>query len=106
MQSPDYNLKYAQYLSTVCTNCGISKEAVQKAQSQGPEQVLALVNTDEWSFGSAAWFLATQCDGSIRQGLREGSEAGWESYLSSCVGTTATEERMAIWRKAMALKQW
>jgi len=105
MQSPAYNLKYAEYLATVCTNCGITPTQVQQAESQGPAVVLALVNTDEWSFGSAAWFLATQCDASVRQSLSLGTRAGWEAYLQ-CVGTEDNEERDGLWNAAMALGDW
>lgn len=105
MQSPAYNLKYAQWLSTVCTNCGITPAEVTKAQSD-PVAVLKLVNTDEWGFGSAAWFWSTQCDESVKAGLKAGTEDGWNAYLSSCIGTSVTEERTAIWKKALALKSW
>ncbi|TKA22525.1 hypothetical protein B0A50_08065 [Salinomyces thailandicus] len=104
MQSPEYNTKYANYLSTVCKNCGITATAIQQAEAQGPAAVLELVNTDEWSFGSAAWFLATQCDDSVRQQLATGTQAGWEAYLSECVGTTVSEGRNELWSAAIALK--
>jgi hypothetical protein len=105
MQTPQYNLEYAKWLATTCTNCGITSKEVAAAQNN-PVEVLKLVNTDELGFGSAAWFWSTQCDESVKQGLKAGTEAGWEAYISQCVGTTVTEERTAIWRKAMALKGW
>lgn len=103
---PEYNLKYATWLATNCANCGISSAQVQAAQGKGVDAVLALVNGDQWGFASAAWYLDTQCDASIKQGLSAGTEQGWETYLTSCVGTTATEDRTAIWRKAIALGKW
>ena len=106
MQSPEYNLKYAQWLASVCKNCGITGAEVKKAQAEGPVKVLDLVNSDEWGFGSAAWFLSTQCDSSVKEGLKAGTEEGWNNYLSQCVGTSATVDRTATWRKAMALKGW
>ncbi|KAK3713453.1 hypothetical protein LTR37_008411 [Vermiconidia calcicola] len=106
MQSPEFNLEYATWLATVCANCGISEVEVRRAEGEGVEAVLGLVNGDEWGLGSAAWFWSTQCDPTVKQGLREGTQEGWEAYLSQCVGTTATEERTAIWRKAMALGSW
>ncbi|TKA71459.1 hypothetical protein B0A55_07792 [Friedmanniomyces simplex] len=105
MQSPTYNVKYAEYLATVCTNCGITSAQVQQASAQGPAALLAMVNTDEWSFGSAAWYLATQCEGSVGQGLAAGTQEGWEAYLQ-CVGTSADEKRDQLWSAVMALKQW
>lgn len=106
MQMPEFNLKYATYLATVCKNCGISSQEVDKAKATDVDAVLALVNTDQWSFGSAAWFLATQCDASVREGLKAGTQEGWEMYLTGCVGTGATEDRTAIWRKAMNFGHW
>ena len=105
MQTPTNNLHYAQYLSTVCTNCGFTPSQIQQAQSD-PAAVLALVNTDQWSFGSAAWFLATQCSTGIRQGLAGGTLDGWHNYLQQCVGTSSTPERDHIWTSAIALKAW
>ena len=105
-QSPTYNREYATYLSTTCSNCGIATSALHAAEAQGPAAVLKLVNTDEWSFGSAAWFLATQCDAGVREGLRQGTEEGWEAYLVGCVGTSASEERTEIWRRAVGFKRW
>ncbi|KAK3675432.1 hypothetical protein LTR78_004515 [Recurvomyces mirabilis] len=105
MQSPAFNAKYADYLANVCTNCGVSAAQVSQAQTQGPAAVLQLVNTDEWSFGSAAWFLATQCDPSVRTGLATGSQTAWEAYLQ-CVGTSPSASRNQIWSSAMASKSW
>jgi hypothetical protein len=106
MQSPEYNLKYAQWLATMCKNCGITQAEIKQAQAQGPAAVLALVNTDEWSFGSAAWFLSTQCDPSVKEGLAAGTQQGWETFLTGCVQTTVNAKRTAIWKKAIALKAW
>jgi hypothetical protein len=106
MQSPAFNLKYAQWLAANMTNSGISLQQVEKAESEGPVQVLALVNGERWSFASAAWFLATQCNGEISQGLAASTEEGWNTYLTDCVGTTVTDDRTAIWKKAIALGKW
>lgn len=102
MQSTTYNQKYAQYLTSL-TDSGITQGAVALATREGPAAVLNLVNTDRWSFASAAWFLTTQCSAEARSGLAEGTEIGWTNYLTGCVGTTATEERNEIWHAAMAL---
>jgi len=106
MMSPTYVAKYLGWLSTVCTNCGITAAQVQEATAQGPAAVLDLVNTDEYGFGSAAWFLATQCDEGVRQGLAAGTQSGWETYLSQCVGTSADGKRNELWSATMALGQW
>lgn len=106
MQSPAFNLDYAQWLAANMTDSGISMQQVQKAEEEGPAQVLALVNDDRWSFASAAWFLTTQCAQEISQGLAASTEEGWEAYLTECVGTTVTDDRIAIWKKAIALQEW
>lgn len=106
MQSPDFNEKYATWLSSVCRNCGISTANVEQAKKKGPAAVLELVNSLQWSFGSAAWFLKTQCESSIEDGLATGTEAGWTRYLEECVGTSVTDERTAGWKKAIALGKW
>lgn len=106
MQSPASNLKYARWLATNMTDPGISSKQVDEAEKEGPVQVLALVNGERWSFASAAWFLATQCNEEIGQGLATSTEEGWNTYLTECVGTTVTDDRTAIWKKAIALGNW
>lgn len=105
MQSPEYNIKYAEWLSTTCQDCGITAAQVEEAKAKGPEAVLELVNTDEWSFGSAAWFLTTQCGPSVRPALAKGDEAGWQAYMG-CIGTSVTDDRTKIWESAIALGSW
>ena len=102
----EWNVKYANYLATECTNCVIESAAVSKAEATGGDAVLALVNDDFGSFGSAAWFLRTQCSAEICEGLGTGSQEGWEAFLTSCVGVEATEDRTEIWRKAIAKGRW
>ncbi|KAI5254843.1 hypothetical protein E4T42_02130 [Aureobasidium subglaciale] len=106
MQTPVFNLKYARWLAANVTDSGISMQQVEDAETEGPVQVLALVNGDRWSFASAAWFLATQCDEVIRLGLAAYTEQGWNTYLTECVGTTVTHERTSIWKKTIALEKW
>jgi hypothetical protein len=106
MQSPAFNLRYALWLAANMTDSGISLQQVDEAEKEGSVQVLALVNNQRWSFASAAWFLATQCNEEIGQGLATSTEEGWETYLTHCVGTTVTDDRTAIWKKAIALGKW
>jgi hypothetical protein len=101
MQSPAFNLKYAQWIAANASHSDITTQQVQEAQDKGPVAVLALLNSDRWSFASAAWFLVTQCDGAIQKGLEASTEEGWNAYLTLCVGTTVTEDRTSIWRKAI-----
>lgn len=71
-------------------------------------QVRALVLDDDLDFASAAWFLTrskdltqTACDQSIRDGLIAATEAGWEDFITKCVGTTVTDERRRIYQAAL-----
>ncbi|KAF2808615.1 uncharacterized protein BDZ99DRAFT_464462 [Mytilinidion resinicola] len=95
MQMIGFNLQYAQSL--------FPPDKVAAANASGPNDVLALVNTDDYSFASAAWFLTSQpaCS-AIRTELQTGSTAGWTAYLTQCVGTTDTPDRDVIWNAAKA----
>lgn len=73
-----------------------------KASGLAPDAILQLINdVDAYSFGSAAWFLTTQCGAEHRAGLQAGTLAGWANYITGCVGTSVTADRTAYWTKAM-----
>lgn len=94
MQSPTFNQKYAASIPD------IQGEAQSASGDVG--KVLDLLLSDEkYDFGSAAWFLTSQCSADVRSALQSGSESGWESYISSCIGTTVTDDRKAYWTRAM-----
>ena len=93
MQMPDYNLKYAQSILPL-------KDKLAAAGTD-PKAVLALLTADgNLDFGSAAWFLTTQCSPAIRTALQAGTMEGWKSYIKDCVQTTVTPDRQAYWEKA------
>lgn len=107
MQSPTFTQKYADWIAANGEDQNITVEKVDAAEAQGPAEVLALINaSDKWSFGSAAWFLKTQCDASVEVALADGTQASFEAYLTDCVGTTVTDDRISGWEAANALKQW
>lgn len=106
MQMYKFNLQYANWLAKNCKNCGISAEDVEAAEKESKDAVLALVDSDQWGFSSAAWYLDTQCDASIKEGLAREDETGSEAYLTECVGTEVTERRTVIWKKAIELGHW
>jgi hypothetical protein len=94
MAMPPFVSKYATAVA--------GDSAVATAQAVGGDAglnaVLALVNSDdEKSFGSAAWFLSTQCTADVRAGLKAETTDGWHAFLTECVGTTAAPERDAPW---------
>ncbi|CAO2656815.1 Nn.00g056180.m01.CDS01 [Neocucurbitaria sp. VM-36] len=83
-------------------NSAAGSQAVAQAESAGGDAglnaVLALVNSDdEKSFGSAAWFLTSQCTADVRAGLVAETVDGWHNFLTACVGTTAAAERDVPW---------
>lgn len=89
MQMSNYNAAYASSLGLT-------------AGFADPNTALAQVSADQYSFGSGAWYLATYCGAEQRAELQTGSQEGWEGFVSSCIGTTVTDDRMAYWTKAMA----
>lgn len=93
MQSPEFNMKYAKSIPAL-------KEKLAAAGTD-PKAVLALLTADgALDFGSAAWFLTTQCSAPVRAALKTGSMAGWKSYITECVQTTVTPDRQAYWDRA------
>lgn len=93
MQMPSYNLKYAGSIPGLAGKLGPVRN--------DPSKVLNLLLSDEkYDFGSGAWFLTSQCSSDVRNALQSGSEAGWNKYISECVGTTVTGDRKAYWTRA------
>ena len=94
MQSAAFNLKYAQSIPVLAPQ-------IPMLQQNGPNGILnALVSNDAWDFGSAAWFLSTQCGPSVLTELGSGGAEGFNAYLA-CIGTTNTPDRMAYFQRAM-----
>lgn len=91
---PDYNLKYAQSIKELADKLGPVQGDVDKVLD-------LLLTEDAWDFGSASWFLTTQCTPEVRSALQQGTQEGWEQYITQCVGTTVSDERKVYWDKAM-----
>lgn len=99
MQMPNYNLMYAQSIpalkaplaaiTTATTTAGLSDDVLNKIRD--------LVTVDEYTWGSAGWFLKTQC-ASVRPALAAGTDAGWQAYMA-CVGVSG-DDRTAYWTRA------
>ena len=93
MQSAEFNLKYAQSITALSSQ-------ISTAEAAGGDGVLdLLIANDDYDFGSAAWFITTQCSQSVRQQLQEGNAQGWGGYLE-CIGTTVTSDRTAYYTRA------
>ncbi|KAM0286968.1 hypothetical protein ACHAQH_000652 [Verticillium albo-atrum] len=102
LQMINFNLAYALDIPD------LQKEAEGIAAGAGADsltdeqknKILDLVLPDEYSWASAAWFLTTQCDAGVRTALQTGSREGLDKYLSECVGTEVTDDRVAYWQRA------
>lgn len=97
----DYNLQYALSIPALVSQVQAITSATTSTAGLTDSQlnsIRALVLPDQYSWGSAAWFLTTKC-ASIRPTLQAGGQAGLEAYLG-CVGTTATSDRLAYWTRA------
>lgn len=90
MQYPNFNQKYA----TDALGAG----AIAGKDAAGI--LTALLANDATDFGSAAWFLSTQCP-SVLQQFSTNPTAAWTAYLGpGCVGTTDTAQRDGYWTAA------
>jgi hypothetical protein len=98
MLMPSYVLEYVKSIpalasqTTASTTTGLSDSDLNA--------IRALVLPDDYTWGSAAWFLTTHC-ASARSGLQAGGQAGYSAYLT-CLGVTATSDRLAYWTRATA----
>jgi len=100
MQMPNYNLLYAQSIPALSTKLSAitTTSSTSELSDDQLNAIRALVLPDEYSWGSAAWFLTTQC-ANVRSQVQTGGHAGYTAYLQ-CIGTDMTEERMAYWVRA------
>ncbi|RMZ66903.1 hypothetical protein GMOD_00002281 [Pyrenophora seminiperda CCB06] len=102
MAMPNFVEKYA---TSVAGEAAVAK-AKEVGGDAGLVAVLALANADdEKSFGSAAWFVTTECTADIRAGLAAGTQDGWHKFLTDCVGTTLDPGRDVPWNAAIATIQ-
>ncbi|GAB1311162.1 hypothetical protein MFIFM68171_01372 [Madurella fahalii] len=91
MMSPDYVKKYATSIF-----------GADKVEGKSPAEVLDMVTPDEYNFGSAGWFLTTECDAGVREGLKTGTDAAWDAYMA-CVRVDGSDSRrMEYWNRAKA----
>ena len=93
MQIANWNKEYAASISEI-------KDEFEPIKEDVDEILNLLLFNDDYDFGSAAWFLTTVCNDEIRGELQKGTDAGWEKYITKCVGTTATPERKEYLERA------
>ena len=100
MQMGNYNFLYAKSIPALSSKLSEITTA-SSADGLSDDQmnaILALVTPDEYTWGSAAWFLTSQC-ASARPAIQAGGQAGFQAYMS-CAGTSATSDRLAYWNRA------
>lgn len=94
MQSAAFNVKYAQYLALLPPGTYVHPDQYNQIRS-------LLTGDDVRDFGSSAWFLTQQCQPNMRNTLQTGTQAAWEEYITGCVGTTVTSDRLLYWQRAV-----
>ena len=100
MQSAALNMKFAMSIPGLSQK--LSPVMTGPQGLSDPYGILSLLTSnDAYDFGSSAWLLVTQCGPAIRSGLASGGLAGWQSYVTGCLGTTATSDRQAYWQRAI-----
>jgi len=94
MQSSKFNTMYAQ---------SIPELKPQLAKAQGADAVLnLLVSYSDYDFGSAAWFLSSQCTDGVKSGLKTPGAGAFGKYITDCLGTTLTDGRTQYYNRALA----
>ncbi|KAJ5099209.1 hypothetical protein N7532_006210 [Penicillium argentinense] len=94
MQSAAFNKKYIASIPAL-------RESSARVADDAAALLELLLENETYDFGSGAWFLTTQCTDEVRKALQSGSEAGWQSYITQCVGTSASGDRKAYWDRAV-----
>ncbi|OAP63686.1 hypothetical protein AYL99_02913 [Fonsecaea erecta] len=105
MMSPAFVQQYAESIPQLTAQvaaavgtAGTPSSSVTDAQA---DQVLALVQPDQYSFAAAAWFYATHCTDAQKALVRQGGQQNWQTaFVTGCVGTTVDDGRVAYWQKA------
>ncbi|KAI5458669.1 hypothetical protein BGZ63DRAFT_50825 [Mariannaea sp. PMI_226] len=95
MQMAPYNFEYGNCLPDVQQK--ISQAGFTSADNLSDDQlneVLSWVTVDEHNFGSAAWYITKKCPYSVREALKANIDAGFATYITECVGTTLTDDRI------------
>ncbi|KAH8593665.1 hypothetical protein B0O99DRAFT_515270 [Bisporella sp. PMI_857] len=100
MQMPQYNLEYAQSVLPADVAKITSSTTANGLSDDDLNAIRALVLPDKYSFASAAWFYATKCAPEVRTSVAKEGKAGYVRYLTECVGTAATDDRLAYWKTA------
>lgn len=96
MQSAKFNLEYAKSIPNL-----VRTEEYKAAEAAGPENVTSLlIYYSNYDFGSAAWFLTSQCEPDVVSGLAKAGTKSFNAYLD-CIGTKADAERTKYYNNAL-----
>lgn len=98
MQMAKFNLDYAKQIDGVKDKVA-NIPSVDGLSPDKLNEILALVQPDEYNFGSGPWFLATQCPADVRDRMKKNADDGFRAHMS-CVGVDVTEERLAYFQRA------
>jgi len=91
-----FNMMLPKYISQYAT----AKLGASAVAGKSPSDVLALVTTDQYNFGSVSWFLTTQCSQSVQESVAQGTDQGWADYMG-CIDVSPTDPgRLAYWTAA------
>ncbi|RKP37166.1 hypothetical protein BJ085DRAFT_17209 [Dimargaris cristalligena] len=92
---PELAAPYAALTEGV-TDLDTNKEVMNK--------VLALVTVDKYNVGAACWYLAKSagCGAKTLKVLEATTEEAYRTYLTECINTTVTDDRISGWKRTMA----
>ena len=93
MLSEMYNQKYAASVPSLK-----AKAAALGGDANGVRDLLTA--DQDLDFGSAAWFLTSQCGPAVVTALKNGKQAEWEAYLQGCVRVSPGEGNRTAWYTA------
>lgn len=75
----------------------ISVSSAESVPDEQKNQIRATVLDDSHSFSAAAWFLRTKCPPSIAEGLQGATVDAFDAYMTQCIYTDASPERLALY---------
>ncbi|KAF3928593.1 hypothetical protein AA313_de0202627 [Arthrobotrys entomopaga] len=99
MLMPNFVFQYAQSLKLDPESIapGATPDTINNQSPDVLNKILALVQPDKFTFGSAPWFYTANCSDDIKAGLKASpvTIAAWSAYISNCVHTSVTPERQS-----------
>ena len=100
MQSASFNMAYAMSIPSISVK--LASVMTGPEGLNNPNGIRDLLTADDdLDFGSAAWYLKTQCGPAVGNNLADGGISAWQAYITGCVHTTPTEDRQAYYERAM-----